>query len=89
MVENVQTVSLNPNPIAPDPRSPKRNVAADQNQPDHGLDLETAARAAWDVRAGRTATDQEWAHFRTGLIQFVNILRAWQRNSSAREPTAA
>lgn len=42
---------------------------------------EVAARAALELRVGRSLTDAEWADARARLVEFVNILRAWERES--------
>jgi hypothetical protein len=44
---------------------------------------EDAARAALDSRAGGTLTDAQWAVARGRLLEFVGILRVWERKTSA------
>jgi hypothetical protein len=44
---------------------------------------ENAARAALDLRVGRVLSNTEWAHARSTLMQFVTILRNWERNAEA------
>ena len=44
--------------------------------------LEAAARAAFDSCADRTLTDKDWALVRSRLLEFVGILRNWERTSS-------
>ena len=39
--------------------------------------FEGAARAVFDSRAGRTLTDADWAVAKDRLLEFFNILRAW------------
>jgi len=48
-------------------------------------DLESAARFALDVRAGRTLTDREWAHARAILLDLAILLRWWGQNVGANE----
>jgi hypothetical protein len=43
--------------------------------------VEAAARAAFELSAGRKFPDAEWATDRARLLEFIGILRAW-------EPTA-
>jgi hypothetical protein len=40
---------------------------------------EVAARAALELRVGHSLTDAEWATARARLVEFVSILRAWDR----------
>jgi hypothetical protein len=47
--------------------------AGDQQQ------LETAARAAFELRADRQLSDAEWADMRAKLLEFAGILRTWER----------
>ena len=52
------------------------------------------ARAAVELRSGRTLTDREWARARARLIEFVTILSRWEQNAGAKdsvpgEPRAA
>ena len=42
---------------------------------------EVAARAALELRVGHSLTDAEWADARARLLEFVSILRAWERES--------
>ena len=41
--------------------------------------LEASARAAFELRTDRKLTDAEWAAARDKLLQFVGILRIWER----------
>lgn len=41
------------------------------------------ARAALELRAGRTLTDAEWALARARLLEFAGILRIWDRRTTA------
>jgi hypothetical protein len=43
--------------------------------------LEDDARRSLDRHAGRIFTDAEWAHARSRLLEFVTILREWDRPS--------
>jgi hypothetical protein len=45
--------------------------------------LESAARAALEQRAGRTLIDAEWVRARAKFMEFVGILRGWDRNTTA------
>ena len=40
---------------------------------------EVAARAALELRVGHSLTDADWADARARLVEFVSILRAWDR----------
>jgi hypothetical protein len=40
---------------------------------------EGAARAALDLRAGRALTDAQWAVAKDRLLDFLTILRGWDR----------
>ena len=40
---------------------------------------ESAARAALDSLCGSNLTDMEWGRSRTRLLEFVGILREWDR----------
>jgi hypothetical protein len=42
---------------------------------------EGAARAAFDVRAGRTLSDADWAAAKDRLREFFTILRGWDRQA--------
>jgi hypothetical protein len=44
---------------------------------------EDAARAALESRLGRTLTDAQWAVARGRLLEFVGILRGWDRKTPA------
>jgi hypothetical protein len=44
---------------------------------------EASARAAIEVRAGRSLADAEWAAMRTRLLEFAGILRVWDRKTTA------
>jgi hypothetical protein len=48
--------------------------------------LEQAARAALNVDASLALTDAAWARARNRLVEFVMMLRAWDRQSRATEP---
>jgi hypothetical protein len=45
--------------------------------------FECAARAALEQRAGRTLIDAEWVRARAKLMEFVGILRGWDRKTTA------
>jgi hypothetical protein len=45
--------------------------------------LEDIARSAIERRANRTLTDAEWADTRTRLLEFVDILRRWDRKPAS------
>ena len=45
--------------------------------------IEAAARAAIELRAGRALTDAEWAAARARLLEFAGILRDWDRKTTA------
>ena len=42
---------------------------------------EVAARAALELRVGHSLTDAEWADARARLVEFISILRDWDRES--------
>lgn len=42
---------------------------------------DVAARAALELHVGRSLTDAEWADARARLVEFVSILRGWERES--------
>ena len=42
-------------------------------------DLSLAARGALELRAGRALSDREWASAHTALLEFIRILRSWDR----------
>ena len=42
---------------------------------------EGAARAALDLRAGRTLTDEDWVVAKDRLLEFFAILRGWDRRT--------
>lgn len=46
---------------------------------------EVAARAALEPGAGRRFTDAEWAAMRARLLEFADILRVWDRKTTASE----
>jgi len=48
-----------------------------------GPPLEAAARAAIELRMDRPLTSAEWAVMQTKLLEFVGILRSWDREISA------
>jgi hypothetical protein len=45
--------------------------------------LESAARAALEQRAGRTLIDAEWVRGRAKFMEFGDILREWDRKTTA------
>lgn len=45
--------------------------------------FERAARAALEQRAGRTLMDAEWVQARAKFMEFVGILRGWDRKTTA------
>ena len=45
---------------------------------------EVAARAAFELCAGRPVTDAEWATAQSRLLQFAGILRDWERKTASR-----
>src|SRR6266567_2440143 len=45
---------------------------------------DAAARAALESVAARTLTDTEWERSRARLVEFVNILRLWDRQAHGR-----
>jgi hypothetical protein len=46
---------------------------------------EKAARTALASRVGRDLTDLEWGRARARMLEFVMILRAWERRTVASE----
>ena len=46
---------------------------------------DAAARALVELRAGRSLTDAEWAAARARLLEFADILRVWERKTTALE----
>lgn len=48
--------------------------------------LERDARAAVDLRAGRALSDVEWVRARAKLLEFVTILRRWDRQAKTKKP---
>jgi hypothetical protein len=44
---------------------------------------EALARAAIELRAGHSLTDAEWTAVRARLVEFVSILRVWDRKTVA------
>jgi hypothetical protein len=46
---------------------------------------EVAARRALDLLARRTLTNAEWSRARAKLLEFISILRAWDRQPSTAE----
>lgn len=54
------------------------------NRDDRQRQLEAAARAAFEVRAGRKFTDGEWATVRAKLLEFTGILRRWEQTTTLR-----
>jgi hypothetical protein len=55
-------------------------MQASLNRNDPQGRLEATARADIEQRAGREVTDAEWSTVRERLLEFVRILRAWDRN---------
>ena len=49
--------------------------------------LEAAARASVDALLERTLTEAEWMRIRSPLLEFVNILHAWDRAANRSEPS--
>jgi hypothetical protein len=47
--------------------------------------LEAAARAALQVRLGRSLTDADWAAASHDLLQFARMMRAWALPASCPE----
>jgi hypothetical protein len=45
--------------------------------------IQDAARAAIELRAGRTLTDAEWAATRSRLLKFAGILRDWDGKTTS------
>jgi hypothetical protein len=45
--------------------------------------IDAAARAAIELRAGCALTDAQWAAARARLLEFVGILRDWDRKTTA------
>lgn len=63
-----------------------RIVVADAEQSDTSLQPgEVTARQALDLLAGRTLTNAEWSRIRAKLLEFVSILRAWDRQPRTTE----
>ena len=46
---------------------------------------DAAARAALESVAARPLTDPEWERARTRLVEFVSILRQWNRQAEAKK----
>lgn len=51
------------------------------NRDDRQQQLETTARAAFELRAERKLTDAEWATVRSRLLEFAGILRDWEQTT--------
>jgi hypothetical protein len=49
------------------------------------MQIEIAARSAFERRADRALTDIEWALTRVRLVEFVGILRCWHEKKSRRD----
>lgn len=47
--------------------------------------MENAARDALDLHLGHAITDAEWARTRAKLLEFVSILRSWDRPAETDE----
>ena len=43
--------------------------------------LELAARSSLEDQSGRALSDQEWAAARRALLDFVKLLRDWERKN--------
>ncbi len=50
--------------------------------------LEDGARASLNRCAGRVLTDAEWARARGRLLEFMNILRNWDRQGETKQSEA-
>jgi hypothetical protein len=48
--------------------------------------LEAAARTVLEKRLGRTLKESEWARGRARLLEFANILLAWERQAQKEKP---
>ena len=60
-------------------------VAGAEPADTHLQPAEIAARRALDLLVGRTLTNAEWSRARAKLLQFMSILRAWDRQPSPTE----
>jgi hypothetical protein len=52
-----------------------------QRRDENSTGLEHAARAALSSGLGRDLTDVEWRRARARVLEFVTILRAWDRKA--------
>jgi hypothetical protein len=50
--------------------------------------LESAARGALEAVASRAFSDLEWERVRARVLEFVAILRGWDRQTKTSEPRA-
>jgi hypothetical protein len=60
-------------PVHPEPSEAQR----------YAHHLERVARTALESRCGRNLTDMEWARTRARLLEFMSILRTWDRQAGA------
>ena len=63
---------------------PRRPMQVSATRADRHRQLEAGARTAFELRAGRALTDSEWAAVRARLVEFVGILRTWERTTTDR-----
>lgn len=56
---------------------------------EHRKGLENAARGALAAVTGKSPTDESWERARARLLQFVSILRTWQRAADVEQLRAA
>jgi hypothetical protein len=61
------------------PSTLRTAMQASPNRDDPQGRLEATARADFEQRAGRKVTDAEWSAVRERLLEFMRILRAWDR----------
>jgi hypothetical protein len=61
---------------------PVGTFEADTGQSPVSIDLETNGRNALALQAGRNFTDADWATKGSQLIEFVRILRDWDRKTT-------
>jgi len=62
-----------------EPAPPQTMHASNDRDERSRKQTEAAARAAIERRADRSLTDAEWAAARAKLLEFVGILREWDR----------
>jgi hypothetical protein len=60
-----------------------RDAARQQSGP--AAEMQSAARAALEARAGRTISDTEWDRARARLVEFASILRVWHLRATSSE----